>query len=142
MYPMCSSTSLGETGKAIADLSGNYSDIFSCLQIKGCELQRWAMEDVSKFLEGGRLWRPEDVHRPAAISAIEGLLSRRLSYTARLSATAFRGLQRFRGPRHQGLLECSQLQYTFWRQLCTGSKIAGQCDQQDIRKLLQCSSVL
>ena len=58
MYPMCSSTSLGETGKAIADLTGNYADIFSCLQIKVSELQRRAMEDVSKFVEGGRYGVP------------------------------------------------------------------------------------
>ena len=74
-----SSTSSAETGKAIADLNANYADIFGCLQIKVYDLHRWTMEDVRNNLEG-KLWRSEDVRRPAAISAIEELLSRRLSY--------------------------------------------------------------
>jgi hypothetical protein len=43
---MSSSTSSGETEKAIADLNTNYADIFGFLQIKVSELQRWTMEDV------------------------------------------------------------------------------------------------
>ena len=71
------------------------------------------MEDVRNNLEG-RLWRFEDERRPAAISAIEELLSLRLSYNVSPSVLH---LEPFANPSkiseaHQGLSECSPLQYT------------------------------
>ena len=59
------------------------------------------MEDVRNNSEG-RIWRFEDERRPAAMSAIEELLSRRLSYNVSPSAPAFRAIRQsfkdFGGP--------------------------------------------